>query len=131
MAKRVTDLVLALFLLLVLAPLLLVIAIAIVLDSRGPVIFQQQRVQGDQRPGAPQPDSKQFAFFKFRTMVDRCDQRLHQEYVTRLIHGQAEAQTADGQGLFKLAQDPRVTRVGVVAAQDQPRRAAAIVQSSW
>jgi lipopolysaccharide/colanic/teichoic acid biosynthesis glycosyltransferase len=116
-AKRLLDVTLALVLLVVLAPLLVLIAVAIVLDSRGPVIFRQQRVQGDQRPGTPQPEGQQFAFFKFRTMHHRCDQRLHQEYVTQLINGHAQVQAAGGQGLYKLAQDSRITRVGPCQAK--------------
>ena len=62
--KRVLDIVIALLALLVASPLLLVVSVVIKLDSRGPVLFRQQRVglQG-----------KHFEIYKFRTMVDKAD----------------------------------------------------------
>lgn len=58
-AKRMTDLFLSCFALIVFAPILLFIAVAIKLDSSGPVIFQQKRVG---------KDGKFFNIYKFRTM---------------------------------------------------------------
>jgi exopolysaccharide biosynthesis polyprenyl glycosylphosphotransferase len=74
-------------------PLLLVIAIAIKLDSKGPVIFRQIRVgQG----------GREFGVYKFRTMVVNADEMLA-KLAARNEH--------DGL-LFKMRKDPRVTRVG-------------------
>jgi lipopolysaccharide/colanic/teichoic acid biosynthesis glycosyltransferase len=72
---------------------MLAIAIAIKLDSRGPVFFRQQRVG---RHG------KRFAIFKFRTMVADAD----------TLKDSLRARNEARGGLFKIANDPRVTRVG-------------------
>jgi exopolysaccharide biosynthesis polyprenyl glycosylphosphotransferase len=92
-AKRVCDVLVSSFGLLLLAPLLGTVALAIKLTSRGPVIFRQQRVGLRGRP---------FTLLKFRTMVVGADLQLD-----RLL-AQNEA---DGP-LFKLRHDPRVTRIG-------------------
>jgi exopolysaccharide biosynthesis polyprenyl glycosylphosphotransferase len=91
--KRSFDFVGAGLALLVLAPLLGAIAVAIKLDSRGPVLFRQRRMG---RNGIP------FEMLKFRTMVDGAD-------------AQRSALAPDneaGGGLFKIKDDPRITRVG-------------------
>ena len=79
--------------LLAVAPLMIAIAIAIKLDSRGPVFFRQQRVG---RHG------KRFDMLKFRTMVPDA------ESMKDSLRHRNEAMD----GLFKIAEDPRVTRVG-------------------
>jgi exopolysaccharide biosynthesis polyprenyl glycosylphosphotransferase len=91
--KRAFDLVGVTLGLLAVAPLFAVIAIAIKLDSRGPVFFRQLRVG---RHG------KHFELFKFRTMVPEA------EALKDSLRDRNEAQA----GLFKIADDPRVTRVG-------------------
>jgi exopolysaccharide biosynthesis polyprenyl glycosylphosphotransferase len=91
--KRAFDLVGATLGLLAVAPLFAVIAIAIKLDSRGPVFFRQLRVG---RHG------KHFGLLKFRTMVPEA------EALKDSLRDRNEAQA----GLFKIADDPRVTRVG-------------------
>ena len=93
LVKRAFDLLGAAFCLLAVSPLLIAIAIAIKLDSRGPVFFRQQRVG---RHG------KRFEMFKFRTMVADAE---------RLKASLADRNEAHD-GLFKIADDPRVTRVG-------------------
>ncbi len=91
--KRTLDLVLATFFLVVLSPLLLLVAVAIKLDSAGPVFYRQTRVGRD---------GLRFRILKFRSMVDgaehmRADLDVHNEA---------------GGGFFKVATDPRRTRVG-------------------
>jgi exopolysaccharide biosynthesis polyprenyl glycosylphosphotransferase len=76
-----------------LGPLMLMIAVAIKLDSRGPVLFQQRRMGRHNVP---------FEMLKFRTMVDGAE--AHKS----ALHSFNEA----GGGLFKMQNDPRVTRVG-------------------
>jgi len=91
--------------LIVSAPLLLVIALAIKLTSRGPVLFRQQRIG---------QHGKRFTFLKFRSMYIGNDSSVHEEYVKKLIAGQAERKpsNANGDGVYKLTSDKRVTRVG-------------------
>ena len=103
--KRVIDLLCCTLLILFSAPLLLVIAIAVKLTSRGPILFKQQRVG---------QYGRYFTFLKFRTMWDRNDHSEHRQYVTQLIAGTAEriAQNGNGGGVYKLANDPRVTPLG-------------------
>jgi lipopolysaccharide/colanic/teichoic acid biosynthesis glycosyltransferase len=91
--KRAFDLIGAILLLVILAPMWLVIALAIKFDTPGPVLFRQRRIGRDGEP---------FWIFKFRTMVDGAD-----EQKSALLHLN---QAADG--LFKINGDPRVTRVG-------------------
>ncbi|NTY62232.1 sugar transferase [Mycolicibacterium sphagni] len=91
--KRLMDVALAACALLVTAPALLVIAVAIKLDTRGPVFFRQERTG---RGGKP------FRIFKFRSMTaDAWEQRMRV----------AQLNQSDGP-LFKMESDPRVTRVG-------------------
>jgi exopolysaccharide biosynthesis polyprenyl glycosylphosphotransferase len=90
--KRTTDVVGATLGLIVLAPFFAVIALAIKIDSDGPVFFRQARVGRDGR---------HFRMFKFRSMVDGA-------------HAQREAirHLNETDGVFKVTDDPRVTRVG-------------------
>jgi exopolysaccharide biosynthesis polyprenyl glycosylphosphotransferase len=92
-AKRLIDVVGAGFALLLFAPLFVATAILIKLDSRGPVFFRQTRVGMNRR---------QFHAIKFRTMVVNAEQM--QPSLERLNE-------ADGP-VFKIANDPRVTRFG-------------------
>jgi exopolysaccharide biosynthesis polyprenyl glycosylphosphotransferase len=92
-AKEVFDRASAAAALLVLAPLFLLVALAVKLDSPGPVFYRQTRVGRDGR---------RFSMVKFRTMVVDAD-RLRAELEHR--------NEADGL-LFKLRTDPRVTRTG-------------------
>ncbi len=94
LAKSVMDRCAAAAGLLLLSPVLLAIAVAIRLDSQGPALFRQERVG---------KHGEHFTMLKFRSMTDRAD-----EQVIDLRDG-ADA----GNGvLFKMRQDPRVTRVG-------------------
>jgi len=103
--KRMMDITGSLFLLALLSPVFFLIAAAIKLTSRGPVLFRQQRI-GEH--GTP------FTFLKFRTMYVNNDSSEHKEYVRQLIAGQAERHptNGNGDGVFKLTNDPRITPVG-------------------
>lgn len=90
--KRGFDLFGATILLIGAAPMMAVIAIAVRLDSSGPMLFRQLRIGRDGEP---------FHIFKFRTMVNDAEQ-LKDE----LRH------LSEGEGLFKIEADPRITRVG-------------------
>ncbi len=101
-AKRGIDLVVSLLLLTATVPLLAVLAFAVRLTSPGPALFRQVRVG---RGG------KHFVVLKFRTMVSGADQRVHQDYVTHLLLDETPPDGGEA-GVFKLVDDPRVTRVG-------------------
>jgi exopolysaccharide biosynthesis polyprenyl glycosylphosphotransferase len=104
MVKRLMDITGSLFLLMLLSPVLFLIAAAVKLTSRGPVLFRQQRI-GEH--GTP------FTFLKFRSMYVNNDASQHKEYVRQLIAGQAAKHPANGtDGVFKLTNDPRITTVG-------------------
>jgi len=90
--KRMFDIAVASGLVIVLAPLLLVLALAVKLSSAGPVLFRQTRVG---RNGS------EFELLKFRTMVSDAEQRKHE----LLELNQAAP-------MFKIADDPRTTRIG-------------------
>jgi exopolysaccharide biosynthesis polyprenyl glycosylphosphotransferase len=95
--KRSLDLTVSVLGLIASAPLIALIALAIKLDARGPVLFRQLRIGRDDRP---------FEMLKFRTMVVGADEQRDQ-----LRH------LNEADGLFKIAQDPRITRVGGVLRQ--------------
>jgi exopolysaccharide biosynthesis polyprenyl glycosylphosphotransferase len=94
-AKRALDITVAATLLVLAAPLMLLIALAIKLDSPGPVIFRQRRVG---------KDGRLFTFYKFRGMVADAEARLHEVAHLNEVNGP----------IFKSRRDPRVTRVGRV-----------------
>lgn len=103
-AKRTLDIVLSVALLVLLAPLLLLVAIAIRLDSRGPALFLQERLG---RNGVP------FRMVKFRSMRTDVSHEAHRAYVEALIDGEADTQENGGNGqVYKLVEDDRITRVG-------------------
>lgn len=94
-AKCVVDKVGALFLLLFSFPLMVLIAVAIKLTSRGPVLYSAPRVG---------THGSEFTMLKFRSMVDDADQQL----------GGLHPQNEGAGPLFKIRRDPRVTRLGAV-----------------
>ena len=91
--KRAFDVVAGSLALVIASPVLAAIGLAIRLDSRGPVFFRQVRVGRD---------GKHFRIFKFRSMVADADAQKDD------LRSRNEA----GDGLFKIADDPRVTGVG-------------------
>ena len=103
--KRSIDIFGSLLALIAFSPILAIIALAVKLTSKGPVFFKQQRVG---------QNGKCFTFLKFRSMKVGNDSGVHEEYVKKLIAGQAERKSADGngEGVFKLTNDHRITRVG-------------------
>lgn len=95
--KRILDFVLSASVLVLLMPILAAIALAVKLESRGPVLFGHDRVG---------QNGRMFKAWKFRTMVVNGDQVLEKHLLT---HPEAMAEwTRD----HKLRNDPRVTRVG-------------------
>jgi lipopolysaccharide/colanic/teichoic acid biosynthesis glycosyltransferase len=99
--KRTFDIAFAALALLLLLPLLLVVALAIKLDSRGPLLFRQRRYGRQMRS---------FTVLKLRTMHDGATADSHRSYIASLAAGEED----EASGLKKLVDDPRVTRVGRV-----------------
>lgn len=111
--KRCTDMILASFFLVALSPLLLLIAVLIKMDSRGPVIFVHQRAGCRRRTikGKQVWEVRPFPFYKFRSMVPNADESLHQAHIHNYIHAKLD-DTGVIQQEQKVTNDPRVTRIG-------------------
>ena len=98
--KRAVDTTISGVGLVVFSPLLLVIALAVALTSRGPVIYKQERIGRD---------GQIFRMYKFRTMKQNNDDSEHRAFVAQQLAGNDAKPSADG--TFKL-KDNRVTFVG-------------------
>lgn len=103
--KRFIDILGSASLLVLLSPVLAIIAIAIKLTSKGPVIFRQERLG---------QSGSRFRCLKFRTMYVNNDPKIHQEYVQRFINGHADsAHKESGKpAVYKIKNDSRVTPLG-------------------
>jgi lipopolysaccharide/colanic/teichoic acid biosynthesis glycosyltransferase len=101
--RRLFDVVFAGAMILLLSPLLIAVALAVRLDSRGPAFFRQRRVGYRER---------EFTLYKFRSMRVDADPRGHKEYVTALINGEGSNHNGGRENLYKLAVDDRITPVG-------------------
>ncbi|MBX2916035.1 MAG: sugar transferase [Cyclobacteriaceae bacterium] len=97
--KRLSDIILSSLALVLLSPLLLIIAIIIKLESRGPVFYISKRAGSGY---------KIFDFYKFRSMRAGADKELKE-----LSHLNQYAENAEESIFFKLKDDPRVTRFGM------------------
>lgn len=91
--KRTVDIIGSLFGLIILSPLLLIISIAIKLDSKGPIFFAQERIGRNE---------KIFKMYKFRSMVVNAE---------KLKETLLEKNEMSGP-MFKMKEDPRITSVG-------------------
>ncbi len=110
--KRCIDLILAVGLLVFLAPLFLLLIIVIKLDSPGPAFFVQERVGSRRRREQDTViwDVVTFSMIKFRSMTCDADETLHKEHIAAYTQGRLDPHTS-GEST-KLARDPRITRVG-------------------
>jgi lipopolysaccharide/colanic/teichoic acid biosynthesis glycosyltransferase len=97
--KRVVDTVGALVLLLLLCPVFLVVALAVVIDSGWPIFYRGERIGRN---------AHTFQVLKFRSMRVNADSSVHAEYLRELLQGRAEANG----GIYKVPRDPRITRIG-------------------
>jgi exopolysaccharide biosynthesis polyprenyl glycosylphosphotransferase len=91
--KRIFDIVVSVFLLIILLPVSLIIVLFICLDSKGSILFTQVRAGVSGKP---------FKMFKFRTMYSDAESRLN---------GLVDLDNLD-EPVFKLKDDPRITRIG-------------------
>ncbi len=105
--KRASDFAIAAFALVVLAPLWIVLSLLIRLDSRGAILFKQERVG---------MDGRKFLCYKFRTMKARADENIHREIYKQNIEGAMSANAGDdAKPVFgKVKNDPRITKFGAL-----------------
>jgi lipopolysaccharide/colanic/teichoic acid biosynthesis glycosyltransferase len=96
--KRTIDIACSSTALIALSPVFLVLATMVKLTSPGPVFFRQKRLGHL---------GKQFDFLKFRSMHADNDPEIHKQYIASLIQNKQ-----NGSGVFKIQNDPRVTRIG-------------------
>ncbi len=103
--KRALDVLGSLLALVLSAPLWLLIAAAIKLTSKGPVLFRQNRLGQCGRT---------FQVLKFRSMRTDCDSKIHEAFVNQFIAGKVDGnETAHSvKPVFKIQKDPRITKVG-------------------
>ena len=92
--KRMIDVVLSLFGLVLISPFVVIIAILIKIDSKGPVFFKHHRIGKNGKP---------FSMYKFRTMKDGAE---------AMINDFTPEQLEEWRENFKLKDDPRITRIG-------------------
>ena len=91
--KTLTESVFSFFALIMLSPILLLVAVGIKLESKGPVIFKQKRVG---------LRGRQFYIYKFRTMVSNAE----------ALKAKLAAQNESDGPMFKIKKDPRITKIG-------------------
>jgi lipopolysaccharide/colanic/teichoic acid biosynthesis glycosyltransferase len=102
--KRSIDVAICSVLLMLLAPVMLAVALAVRLSSKGPILFRQQRVG---------QFGQNFTFLKFRSMYVNNDHSVHKEFVTKLIAEEGKSnEPREGKNVYKLTNDKRITKVG-------------------
>ena len=102
-AKRVLDVVFSLLVLIPLSIVMGVFAILIRIDSKGPIFFRQKRLG---------KNGVEFDMFKLRSMYVDSDDLFHREFIKKYINGAALNNNVTSDNLYKLVDDPRVTRIG-------------------
>jgi lipopolysaccharide/colanic/teichoic acid biosynthesis glycosyltransferase len=103
--KRAMDIFGSLLMLCLCCPVFAIIAMAIKATSQGPIFFRQRRVG---------QYGRHFTFLKFRSMNVDNDHSAHKDFVTKFIASDEgkKGSGEKGAGIYKIASDPRVTRVG-------------------
>ncbi len=104
-AKRAMDVMLCILSLPMVLPLMLLSALAIALDSEGPIFFIQERIGKGGRP---------FKMYKFRTMQHNLDDSNHRAFMKAFVAGQIGSDDDEGQEIYKPIQASQITRVGRV-----------------
>ena len=102
-AKRLMDIAGSAAALAILSPVFLLVAALVKLSSKGPILFQQQRLGQFGKP---------FTFLKFRSMYANNDRKIHQEFMRRVIKGDHNAGSDGGKSVYKMVNDPRITKIG-------------------
>ena len=118
--KRWTDIIFASIMLFLALPVMVLCAIAVKLDSEGPIIFAQERVgakvrgKNNRRAWEVTP----ITVFKFRTMYYNTSPELHRKFVEALMNKDEDTMAKlnggnlDAKNKYKMTRDPRITRVG-------------------
>ncbi len=103
--KRVIDILCSISGILLFSPVMIAIAIGIKLTSKGPILFKQRRMGYL---------GKEFNFLKFRSMKVNSDDKIHREYVEKLIQGATEGinQGGEDKPVYKITNDTRITKIG-------------------
>jgi lipopolysaccharide/colanic/teichoic acid biosynthesis glycosyltransferase len=119
--KRVVDVMVVLVVLVPFLVLLPIVALAIKLDSRGPVFFRQRRMRGRRvvENGRTVWVIEPFTMWKFRSMVESAETMQHRDYMTAYISGDEQYFVSNNGGRrtgdsYRPPRDPRITRVGAV-----------------
>jgi undecaprenyl-phosphate galactose phosphotransferase len=102
-AKHSLEALLVLPLFLLMSPILAVIALAIKINSKGPVFYKARAIGRD---------GQEFGMYKFRSMVVNNSSDSHKAFVTKLIKGEIGGTGKDSQRPLKITDDPRITSVG-------------------
>ena len=102
LVKNIQDRTIACLAILAVSPILIATALAIKLTSKGPIFYTQQRLGQDAEP---------FTMIKFRSMVTDSDE-LRAQLVKQQQAASSEGSSGGNKVLFKMADDPRVTKVG-------------------
>ena len=102
-AKRVLDVVFSLLIFIPLSIVIGVFAILIRIDSKGPIFFRQKRLG---------KNGVEFEMFKLRSMYVDSDDTFHRESIKQYISGAVLNNNVNSNNLYKLVDDPRVTRIG-------------------
>ncbi len=117
--KRLLDIAFVLATAIFTLPLMVLIAVLIRLDSKGPVIYKQKRIGAErwEKEGYSYWREKEFTIYKFRTMYNGSNHKLHYEFIKAYIEGNHKRMLElqpdrDTVTMNKLNGDPRVTRVG-------------------
>ncbi len=103
--KRAFDITFSALVLLLTAPVLILISLLIKFDSKGNILFKQERVG---------MDGRKFLCYKFRTMKSDADENIHREAYRKNIEGATEANAGNAEKpvFGKVKDDPRVTKTG-------------------
>ncbi len=102
-AKRMFDILFTLLILIPLCVVIVIVAVLIRIDSKGPIFFRQKRIG---------LNGAEFYMFKFRSMYMNADDSTHREAIKKYMNGAILNGNTDMNNMYKLVDDPRVTRVG-------------------
>ncbi len=101
--KRALDIIGSFLAVILFSPFFIIIAALIKCTSKGPVLFRQKRIGFG---------GKEFTLLKFRSMHANNDDSAHREFAKNHIHGNSSEKCGTESHVFKVKDDPRITRIG-------------------